>query len=193
MRRTTMRLVLITAVSSLVGAVPASATADIIYNLVNDPVDQRGYTLSGTITTDGALGPISGDDIVAWTFTISGFGTSGTFSSTDTGAVADFSATSTVATTTSIMITGFSNLAKGSDEDVINLDWNPSTQGYGGTVDSVTGWFAHPTAGFQGSTWTIATVASAVPEPSSIVLACFAGVCGIATRLLRTGAALREM
>ena len=192
MRRTTMRLVLITAVSSLIGAVPTRATADIIYNLVNDPVDQQGYTLSGTITTDGALGPISGDDFVAWTFTISGFGTSGTFSSTDQGAVADFSATSTVATTTSIMITEFSNLTKGSDEE-INLVWSPSIQGYAGSVDSVTGWSANPLSGFQGSTWTIATAASAVPEPSSIVLACFAGVCGIATRLLRKGGPRREM
>jgi hypothetical protein len=188
MRCTTIRLVLVTAVSSLVGAVPARATADTTYNLVNDPVDQQGYTLSGTITTDGVLGPIGSNDIVAWTFTISGFGTSGTFSSTDQDAVADFSSTSTVATTTSIMVTRFSALTKGSDES-INLAWNPTTQFYGGSLDNVTGWHASPTSGFTGSTWTIATAASAVPEPSSIVLAWMASVCGIAYRLARKGMA----
>jgi hypothetical protein len=188
MRPTTMRLVLATAVWSFVGAVPGRANADIIYNLVNDPADQNGYTLSGTITTDGTIGPIGSNNIEAWTFTISGFSTSGTFSSTDQDAFADFSPTSAVATASSIMITQYSDLTKGSDES-IDLAWNPSTQSYGGSLDNVTGWFARPTSGFTGSSWTIATVASTVPEPSSIVLASLASVCGIAYRLARTGRA----
>jgi hypothetical protein len=34
------------------------ARADIVYNIVNDTVDQGGWNLSGTSTTDGTIGTI---------------------------------------------------------------------------------------------------------------------------------------
>ena len=56
---------------------------DITYNLVNYPADQidqytgQADTLSGSITTDGALGPLSGSDVTSWSFSVSG--SQGTF------------------------------------------------------------------------------------------------------------------
>ena len=44
--------------------------ADITYNLVNYPADQGGCSLSGSITTDGTIGPISASDVQSWSYTI---------------------------------------------------------------------------------------------------------------------------
>ncbi len=47
---------------------------DITYNMVNDPVNQNGYNLSGTIVSDGTIGALTAIDIVSWQFTITGHG-----------------------------------------------------------------------------------------------------------------------
>ena len=39
---------------------------DITYSIVNDPIDQNGYTLSGTITTDGTIGALAPSDFLSW-------------------------------------------------------------------------------------------------------------------------------
>jgi hypothetical protein len=36
------------------------SSAEMIYNVVNDTVDQNGWDLTGTITTDGTIGMLSG-------------------------------------------------------------------------------------------------------------------------------------
>ena len=43
----------------------------ITYAIENYPADQEGYTLSGTITTDGVIGGLAASDIVSWSWTIS--------------------------------------------------------------------------------------------------------------------------
>ena len=49
---------------------------DITYQLLNYPVDQidlqtgQPDTLSGSITTDGTIGPLSGSNVVSWQFEI---------------------------------------------------------------------------------------------------------------------------
>ena len=58
--------------------------ADRMYELQSVPTD--GWTLSGTITTDGTIGTIQATNILSWTWTISGGGSSVTVSSTDPGA-----------------------------------------------------------------------------------------------------------
>ena len=45
-----------------------AAHATTIYRIVNNPAVQSGYTLSGTITTDGTLGTIYSTNVVAWSF-----------------------------------------------------------------------------------------------------------------------------
>jgi hypothetical protein len=52
------------------GIAPASDGASITYNIQNYASLQNGYTLSGTITTDGNLGTLTGFDITAWSYTV---------------------------------------------------------------------------------------------------------------------------
>ena len=44
----------------------------ITYDLQNFPALQNGYTLSGSITTDGTIGTLSNSDVVAWSFSVTG-------------------------------------------------------------------------------------------------------------------------
>ena len=55
---------------------PPAVLADSIYIIKDYPELQNGWTLSGTITTDGRLGPIGPNDITSWEWTVtSGEGT----------------------------------------------------------------------------------------------------------------------
>lgn len=53
------------------GIVGQASAGSITYDLVNYPDVQDGNTLSGTITTDGAIGNLQMSDITAWSVTIS--------------------------------------------------------------------------------------------------------------------------
>jgi hypothetical protein len=44
----------------------------IVYNIVNYADLQNGYTLSGAITTDGAIGTLTSADVTAWSFSVTG-------------------------------------------------------------------------------------------------------------------------
>ena len=44
----------------------AQLQADMIYQLVNYPLDQGGHTLSGTITTDGTIGDLGVSEFSGW-------------------------------------------------------------------------------------------------------------------------------
>ena len=81
-------LVAITAAcSALISGLQA---APITYSLVNNAAYQNGYTLSGSITTDGTTGRLSNSNITNWTYAVTNTATSvvaftesGTFASTD--------------------------------------------------------------------------------------------------------------
>jgi len=49
---------------------PLVPAANIIYNIKNRPGVQNGWTLTGTIVTDGTIGAIKSTDIVSWTYTL---------------------------------------------------------------------------------------------------------------------------
>jgi hypothetical protein len=67
-RRT--RHLIATATLCLLLAVPWTTRAGpIIYSIQNYPPEQNGHTLSGTITTDGQIGPLAGSDITSWSVT----------------------------------------------------------------------------------------------------------------------------
>src|SRR5262249_52691715 len=51
--------------------VAGSANADTVYAIVSDVHDQNGWDLSGTITTDGTIGTITGVNITAFDITVS--------------------------------------------------------------------------------------------------------------------------
>ncbi len=53
-------------------ALPASAS--ITYTLVNYPAGQNGWNLTGSITTDGTLGPITQLNILSWSYQYSQVG-----------------------------------------------------------------------------------------------------------------------
>jgi hypothetical protein len=60
---------------------PASRGDPITYSIQNYPSLQNGYTLSGEITTDGTIGPLTGANITAWSYTI----TKGTIADHESG------------------------------------------------------------------------------------------------------------
>jgi len=79
----TLRTIMLFTLLTLPPAVMAGSTT---YNIVNYPDLQNGWTLSGTITTDGTIGPIGSSDITSWTWTVTEAGISQTYRSTDPGA-----------------------------------------------------------------------------------------------------------
>ena len=56
-------------VATVVGMAAAEATP-ITYSIVNNAPFQSGYAVSGSITTDGTIGNLSGFNITSWTWTI---------------------------------------------------------------------------------------------------------------------------
>jgi hypothetical protein len=58
MKTSSMAFAMLSALASLFHC--GETRADMVYTLVNDPVDQNGWTISGTITTDGTLGTVFG-------------------------------------------------------------------------------------------------------------------------------------
>ena len=61
-----------------------TAGAEVIYQLTNNSSVQNGFTLSGSITTNGTLGVISASDITKWSFSFTnGITTQSNSSATD--------------------------------------------------------------------------------------------------------------
>ncbi len=178
--KSTKQFALAAALLTLVCGLGTEATAgSMVYQLVNDPIDQNGYTLSGTITTDGVFGPIGVSDIEAWTFTLSGHGLTDTYSSTDPNAVTVIH--KAIATPTSIIVSGDTSLS------VLGVGagifWLPESERYTGFIADITAWIAQPPGGYPDHTWTIAT--AKIPEPPALALGGIAGLCCGAYRLVR--------
>jgi hypothetical protein len=60
----------------------------VTYSFISYPSLQNNYTFSGTVTTDGVIGPLSATDVIAWTWTISNGVNSDTESGTNLDAAA---------------------------------------------------------------------------------------------------------
>jgi hypothetical protein len=162
---------------------PAShARAQIVYNIVNDAPDQNGWTLSGTITTDGTLGTVavSGiDHITGFNITISQQTTSynigvGAAYGFDNGAGLGLQATAST-----LYVPSDSFFVPYAPGNSVILSYDPADGSYAALAGGTTLWddgFGSQ-KGFGSGDWTIATVAS-VPEPTSLGLvgmAAFAG------------------
>ena len=63
----------------------ASRASSIVYSIVDYPGLESGWTVSGTITTDGTIGTLNVSDITAWSFTFTKAGTTDTWTSAGNG------------------------------------------------------------------------------------------------------------
>jgi hypothetical protein len=139
------------------------------YDFVNYPLDQNGWTLSGTMTTDGVIGAFQSSDVTSWTIRVSKGATAHSFSSTSLGAklLVGSSATATATTITSnYQEDQFLFL---SDADSIN--WAGQ---YIGFADGAYLWDALPPTSFPPSgVVTIAAAAVPAPVPESATWALF--------------------
>jgi hypothetical protein len=182
MRRAKMRSIL-AALAVLTLAILAGGTSaragNITYNIVDDPVDQNGYNLSGTIVTDGTIGELGSYDIISWQFTITGPG--GPFSNSNNSTLISGLESTTSGDLIATGIVGFYGPFFGSPE----VFWEPMNDWYFGSNNGNHLWNAYPPTGFPATQgWTIAT-AAAVPEPSSLILAGMACASGVAFGLAR--------
>ncbi len=186
-----MRRPLLLAILSVflsLGPTQVGRAGDITYNIQSYDSLQNGFTLSGTITTDGTLGVLASSDIASWTFTITKGSFSSTMNSTDPGTLAALS--NVTATATQILLpppssaTDFNlfELTNTAGEGLV-YDQNPQPLGFpyyvGSTPDtqgnSFFCWFdsTPPPPSLGGTTWVIAQV----PEPASLTLALLGGAC----------------
>jgi hypothetical protein len=172
-----IRIDLLAIVLALVG-VDAAHAGFITYDLVNYPSLQNGWTLSGTITTDGTIGALSNSDVVAWAYSATKSGTTFSASSTESGAsvfAQDLTASATQLTLadTQVVTTGFNLLSQFRSQSLGYGSPSPSTdpnyyylQTPVGQLQWSTEFFGEPPAPSGGGLWVIAET----PEPASILL-----------------------
>jgi hypothetical protein len=172
------------------GIFSEASAGSITYNVLDMPADQNGFTVSGTITTDGVIGNLANSDITSWSVTISQGGTSETFSSSDSGPIVNI-LNNLVATASGIYVPPADNFAVANDFELLSVPpagmvidgirWVNSPQPiYTAQVNfsAPPAWNTSPSV--AGTNWVIAT---AVPEPSAptmlgIAVTCVAGVIG---------------
>lgn len=149
---------------------PRDVHADIIYTMDNYASLQNGYTVSGSITTDGTIGQlVTTSDLTSWDIIISqGSTVLSTLSSTNSVTIP----TNITVTSTTLSLAGGDNL--GIYDASGSINWLGDGGAYAAYANGVELWFTVWNANAP-----IAT-ASAVPEPSTAILAVFAAVSGIA-------------
>jgi hypothetical protein len=175
------RAALMLAVLALLLGGVGQARAEMVYNLVDYPASENGWTVSGQITTDGTFGSIGVNDFVSESFTISNGSVTYTVPIGTSHDLLNFIASSSSLT---VPIGDFTELAgdtiSGSKYVTLvweNIDLNPYP-GYYAVVYPASGGQGtflfenyNPTtsAGSIGSNdpWVIAT--AAVPEPSGMI------------------------
>jgi PEP-CTERM motif len=163
--------------------------ASIVYNIQNYADLQNGYTLSGTITTDGTIGTLTSANITAWSFSVTGPAayelTSQTPETYDQLQGLTASATSiTLAPPSSEFAASYLTFTSPTTGTALIYDrYSPFTgsleEYYFTTPGESTAWndSANGPPGLKlgGSTWTIAT--ASVPEPSTLTLALLGIAC----------------
>jgi hypothetical protein len=195
------RTFLLAALGLGVVVTPTSHGASIVYTFQSYNSLQNGYTLSGTITTDGTIGALAPANITAWSYTI----TNGTTTDHESGGGNDVYVTGVTVSATSISM----GVSSGSSNFPNNLVFTngfvglleytrtpPSNApGFGDSYQAFSPnaslfWSASasnpPGLSLGGNTWIIAAnLAQAVPEPGSLTLALL-GLSCLATAALWT-------
>jgi hypothetical protein len=187
----------------------ASGQSPITYNIVDYPSLQEDYstgigtwTVNGTIETDGTLGPISTENILGGSLTLTGPG--GTYTQNSIGGWGEWGGVALIASTTDLEVPIGANFSIGSfctafpQQSVQVLWWNTSPQQmlqhsgppeyavvYGTTSTPFAFLTQYPgqvDSALNGPNgWIIATV----PEPSSLILTCIAAISFLAYRRRR--------
>jgi hypothetical protein len=187
-------------------AVPCAVSAgNITYTIIDYPKMQNGWTLSGSITTNGTIGPLGVNDILSWSFMIKN-GTSSYAYNSGTENVADSIGFGgqVMASATQITLPPAAGMntnrlvffGAGDKADLIWVQKGPTANNNVSyyEADYVVGaneqnqaWYT-PTATLDGTntTWVIASV----PEPSSVYLAALGAVCCV---LYSTGCRREQM
>jgi hypothetical protein len=145
-----------------------TAKGDVIYNIVDYSNITSPYTVTGTITTNGATGvSLPGTDITAWDITVSsGSGTLFEFTPSTSLVFANFDAT-----LQSITVGTFPDAVDfRSNNSVFFMEWEhdfgADSSNFSGTQNGLSLW----AGGLPTADSPVAT-ASAVPEPSSALIA----------------------
>ncbi len=207
MHRFTQQAVILFTLLTLPPAVWAGSTT---YDIQNYPgilegyilgpptqVIQNGWTLSGTITTDGFIGDINENDIKSWTWTVTSGATTYTAKSTDPGASTIVEGPTIQATQTEILIPDSPwPVNTYGHPEAVTLVLSSGAEALSWTMEYAFPWSNWPSsliytnAGrwhtYEWQTgptpylyWTVAQAsAAAVPEPASLYLVGFGAVCG---------------
>jgi hypothetical protein len=170
---------------SILSLAPESQGGPIVYNFDSYPSFQNGYTLTGTITTDGTLGTILPSDLLSWNFTATLGSSTISGSSTDPWATAGWLAAE--ATSTQFIFTllpvdvnlmGFSGSGFALNYLLNDLS---GSDGYSLTGGEMTYWdTVEPVPpGFSLGNNPVGWVIASVPEPGTLMLGSL-GLAGIA-------------
>jgi hypothetical protein len=158
----------------------------ITYNIQIYPDNQSGYTLSGTITTDGTIGTLTAANITAWSWSVTGPSSYEQSSQTPTAAISyavDLTATATSITLGQPPVGTFSGLSLLTSTPAAELVWYRSDDFgfdiYACGVPNGNGWYNlednPPGLILGGNTWIIAT--ASVPEPGTFSLSLLGIAC----------------
>jgi hypothetical protein len=180
MRRNSL-LGLPTIVLALIAAPPTTA-ASITYNIQNYPSFQSGYTLSGTITTDGNVGTLTQADITSWSLSVSGGPNS--FTAAGSGAGTGVESIGLVASTNQLTLADpgtqlFNVLSLSGNGGHVSWTEGGDAAGFSdnyyalNNVGNTTVWNTIPTdASFGGPPWIIAQAQiTSVAEPGTRTMA----------------------
>jgi hypothetical protein len=175
------------ACSALISGLQA---APITYSIVDNAAFQNGYTLSGSITTDGTIGALSGSNITNWTYAVTNTATSVVAFTTESMNRVDVNRLSASATQLTLLapsdfdVSYFGLFPRGSQLSWFRItDGNYQEEGYGsyGVPNSDQGGYSGilfwdnyvqfgtlPLRSTADGSWIIAEVAtSPIPEPST--------------------------
>ena len=142
------------------------ASAGLTYSLTNFASLQIGWTVSGSITTDGTIGSLSSSNITSWDYTATNGVSTFTGASTTSGAfINGFDAIG--ATSTSFYVQGQTGhimlVADAVYSSLINWNYNQNT--YSGQAPAGTlKWNTDPSGQYVAGEWTIASRTAGVPE-----------------------------
>lgn len=188
-------LLKIGALALITCGVSTAQAASITYSIIDNPSVENGWTVSGTITTDGTLGTLSRSNILSWAYTFTKGATVESWSSSDPTAAS--AVEGLVATSTQLILPGnvpnnevetLSLSYSGGTDDQLFLVWEragPSSGRFGGPAyDQYYGqdhggtntlWSTDSPGTSLSSDWVIGTEQNSpvVPEPSTLVFATF--------------------
>jgi hypothetical protein len=147
MKRTNQSILRTTLAAGLLSAFCLSVNAATTYKIVNNPTVQSGYTLSGTIITDGKTGTIYGSNVLAWSFSASNGANTYSASSSDPGSTVGMGANGIVATADYLVLP---SATMSGHHDIALVSGSTHVQWTGSTIQD----FAFTSASRDNGVWT---------------------------------------